>query len=59
MRDYVRCADLGGLRADLALIAGTCRVLRNGQDFSDGTVVIDLTWLASQIDSEAWDALRR
>lgn len=58
LRQHVGTSTLGGLRADLALIAGTCEALRQGQDFSSGTVVIDQQWLRDQLATDAWEALR-
>jgi hypothetical protein len=59
LRRHVGTNTFGGFREDLAVIAGACKALREGQDFRNGTIVTDESWLRSQLSDDAWEALRK
>lgn len=59
LRGHVGTSTFGSFREDLAVIAGACKALREGQNFLNGTIVTDDSWLQSQLSNDAWEALRK
>lgn len=58
LRAHVGTSGFGELRGDLSVLAGACKALREGQDFGNGTIVVDDGWFASQLSPDSWEALR-